>query len=341
MMAEGEHSLRIAVVGAGDMGTRHVVGWRAAGHAVVSVTDVDFGRSKALASAHDVVAAHDDYRVALADPNVDVVSICTPLASHRPIAVEGARRGKHVFTEKPLASTPADADAMQTAVDDAGVCFGVGFQRNLAPGVEVLRDLAASGAFGRPMLFSSDLLQEVRPKTAMHDRRGNNGPFADAGCHYFLMWQTVFRSRPSTVRAVGAVTAVDRPELAHLRELAIDTGVAIVTYESGDIGTLTASWGLAKGSRMTSRADRIIGPRGTAEGGVARELVVRTGSDTRSITFDPVDLHHLEFGRFAEAIRDGRQYEYGFTEGRQVMAVTDAIFASMATGETVRVADVW
>ncbi len=341
MMAEGEHSLKVAVVGAGDMGTRHVVGWQAAGHVVVSVTDVDVGRAKALAGAHDVAAVHDDYRAALADPCVEVVSICTPLVSHRPVVVEGARRGKHVFTEKPLASTPADADAMETAVADAGVCFGVGFQRNLAPGVQVLRDLAASGAFGRPMLFNSDLLQEVRPKTAMHDRNGNNGPFADAGCHYFLLWRTVFRSRPSTVRAVGAVTALDRPELAHLHELAIDTGVAIVTYESGDIGTLTASWGLAKGTRTSRRGDRIVGPRGTAEGSVARELVVTSGQDSRSITFDPVDLHQLEFTRFAEAIRDGRPYEYGFREGREVMAVTEAIFRSMATGDTVRVADVW
>lgn len=334
-------ALKVAVIGAGDMGERHVTGWAAAGHTVVSVADVDRPRAEALAAAHGVGTVHEDYRLAVADPQVDVVSVCLPLALHRPVTVEAARRGKHVFTEKPLALTMADATAMETAVDDAGVCFGVGFQRNLAPGVTALRDLAAGGDFGWPMVFNSDLLQEVRPKTVMHDRNGNNGPFADAGCHYYLLWQTVFRSRPSTVRAVGAVTALERSEIAHLGQLAIDTGIATVTYESGDMGTLTASWGLAKGFRMAGRPDRILGPRGGAEGAVARELTIYSGDEVRSMTFDPVDLHQLEFGRFAEAIRQRRRYEYGFAIGRQIMAVTAAIFESMATGQTVRVADAY
>lgn len=327
--------MRVAVIGAGDMGGRHVAAWRAVGHDVVAVSDVDRARAEALAATHQVASVETDYARAIA--GADVVSICLPLALHAEVTIAAARAGKHVFTEKPLAPTAAAADAMATAVADAGVHFGLGFQRNLAGGVGLLRQWAAEGRFGRPMVFSSDLLQEVRPKVTMHDRNGNNGPFTDAGCHYYLAWQTVFRSRPKTVYAQGRITATGRPEIAHFAQLAIDTGVVTVEYESGDIGTLTASWGLAKGSTIKSRPERIIGPSGAAEGDPERELVLYCGDTVERVPIERRDLHEIELRAFSDAIAKDEPYEYGFAVGRQIMAVTDAIFESVATGSPARV----
>lgn len=320
------------------MGARHVVGWSSAGHTVASITDLDRPRAEKLAADHGVPAVHTDFRVAVSDPDIDAVSVCMPLALHAPVTIAAARQGKHVMVEKPLAPHAADAAAMERAVSEAGVCFGVGFQRNLAPDVGALRDLAARGEFGRPMIMNSELLGQVRPKTAMHDRNGNGGPFTDAACHSFLMWQTIFRSRPATVRAVGTVAALDRPEIAHLDQLAIDTGVVTVSYESGDIGTMTASWALAKGTGIRRRTDRIIGPRGGAEL-TAGGMTVYSGSDVRAVTFESDDLHRMELAQFAECIRTGAQYPCGFAVGRQIMAVTAAIYESIATGQTARVVD--
>lgn len=327
--------MRVAVIGAGDMGGRHVAAWQAVGHDVVAISDVDRARAEALAATHHVSSVETDYVRAVAA--ADVVSICLPLALHAEVTIAAARAGRHVFTEKPLAPTLADAAAMEKAVIDAGVHFGLGFQRNLAGGVALLRQWAAQGRFGRPMVFSSDLLQEVRPKVAMHDRNGNNGPFTDAGCHYYLAWQTVFRSRPKTVYAQGRIAATGRSEIAHFAQLAIDTGVVTVEYESGDIGTLTASWGLAKGTSIRSRPERIVGPNGAAEGNPERELVLYSGDTVERVPIEPRDLHEVELRAFADAIKSDRPYEYGFAVGRQIMAVTDAIFESMATGAPARV----
>lgn len=317
------------------MGGRHVAGWRAVGHDVAVVSDVDRARAESLAAAHHVDTVETDYARAIA--HADVVSICLPLALHAEVTIAAARAGKHVFTEKPLAPTVADAEAMATAVARAGVHFGLGFQRNLAGGIALLRQWAAEGRFGRPMLYSSDLLQEVRPKVAMHDRNGNNGPFTDAGCHYYLAWQTVFRSRPKTVYAQGRITAIGRPEIAHFAQLAIDTGVVTVEYESGDIGTLTASWGLAKGSAIKSRPERIVGPLGAAEGNPERELMLYSGDTVEQVPVEPRDLHEVELRAFSESIEKDVPYAYGFAVGRQIMAVTDAIFESIATGGPARV----
>lgn len=328
----------VAVIGTGDMGNRHIAGWQALGHHVVSVTDVDTARAGEAAEVYQVPTVHSDYTVAVADPAVDIVSICLPLAFHAPVTIRAARNGKHILCEKPLARSFREAAEMEAAVKAAGVQFGLGLQRNLAEGVGLLRRLAAEGVFGRPMVFSSDLLQEVRPKRAMHDRRGNNGPLTDAGCHYYMLWQSVFRSRPKSVYAQGRILALNRPEVAHLNQLAIDTAVVTVEFESGDIATMTVSWGLAAGSQLRGRPDRVLGPSGAAEGNVNGDLTVYRGNAVEIVRLEPKDLHQVEFAMFIDALEAGTLPASGFTAGKEMMALTQAILESIDTGKVVPVA---
>lgn len=327
----------IAVIGAGDMGENHVRGWQKLGHRVVSVTDVDTERAHRLAEAYNIERVYCDVDRALADAEVEIVSICLPLALHAPTTIAAARAGKHILCEKPLAPSIADATAMEAAVREAGVYFALGMQRNWAGGVEVLRQKAAEGAFGRPMVFSSDLLQEVRPKIAMHDRNGNNGPLTDACCHYYLLWQTVFRSRPRTVFAEGRILATGRAEVVGHRALAIDTAVVTMAFESGDIATMTVSWGLPKNFAMAGRNDRIIGPDGGAEGNVQGELSIYCGSTREVVSIEPQNLHAVEFEDLVSAIESGGRPRYGFSIGRELIWITKAIEHSIATGQPVRV----
>ena len=328
---------KVAVIGAGDMGKEHVEGWALAGHEVISVTDIDLARATALAAAHGISRVYPDYQSAVADPAVDIVSICAPLALHAPMTIAAVERGKHVFCEKPLARTLAEATAMEAAVAAAGVQLGLGFQRNLAAGVGLLQRWVQEGRFGRPLVFNSDLLQEVRPKRAMHDRHGNNGPIMDVGCHYYLLWQTVFQSTPRAVYAQGRVLARGRPELAQLDEPAIDTGIITVTYASGDLAAMTVSWGLPRRSVMRGRPDRVFGPLGGAEGDVTTRLTLYQGDRVETIEIAPQNLHQKEFALFAEALERGQPAPVGFREGKEMLAVTMAIFTSIDSGHVVPV----
>ncbi|QHT61183.1 Gfo/Idh/MocA family oxidoreductase [Paenibacillus lycopersici] len=333
----------IAVIGTGDMGGNHVRGWIAAGHHVVSVTDVDLPRAQELAERYNVPNVYADHREALEDDSVDIVSVCLPLRFHAPITIDAAARGKHVFCEKPLASSFEDARRMEEAVERAGVRFGIGFQRNFAEGVSAAKRWAEEGRFGHPLVFSSDLLQEVRPKIAMHDKNGNKGPFVDACCHYFYMWNTVFQSKPKRLFASGGILAKDRPEIAHFDELAIDTGVVTVEYDSGDIGTMTVSWGLAKHTRLRGRPDRIIGPLGGAEGSfnqfggdILIDLFVGDGQER--IVLKQEDLFRTELKLFADAIAEGRPAPVGFDQGKEMLAMSFAVLESIETGRIIELA---
>lgn len=323
------------------MGARHARAWTMLGHDVVSIADVVLDRAAELSERHGIPGVYSDYREALVDSEPEIVSICLPLALHAPATIAAATFGKHIITEKPLCRTFAEASQMEAAVNAAGVQFGLGFQRNLAPGVALLRRWASEGRFGRPMLFSSDLLQEVRPKRVMHDRHGNNGPLTDTGCHYYLLWQTVFRSKPKVAYAQGRILATGHPAIAHFAQLAIDTAVVTLEFESGDIGTFTVSWGLPDGFQLTGRPDRIIGPNGGAEGAVNEHLKFYEGSRVEDVPLVERDLHAVELELFADAVRGGTPFPTGFREGRQMLAVTEAILRSIDTGQPAPVAYDW
>ncbi len=90
-----------------------------------------------------------DYREVLADPEVEVVSICAPNALHREIGVAAAEAGKHFWIEKPVGRTVKETAAVAAAARAAGVVTSIGYNYRHAPAVEHSRELIASGALGR------------------------------------------------------------------------------------------------------------------------------------------------------------------------------------------------
>ena len=90
-----------------------------------------------------------DYRAVLADPEVDVVSICAPNFLHAEMGVAAARAGKHVWIEKPVGRGYDEALAVARAADEAGVVTTVGFNYRHAPAVEHIKELVAGGRLGR------------------------------------------------------------------------------------------------------------------------------------------------------------------------------------------------
>jgi predicted dehydrogenase len=90
-----------------------------------------------------------DYREVLADPDVDVVSICAPNMLHREIGVAAAEAGKHFWIEKPVGRHASDTAEVAEAARKAGVATSIGFNYRHAPAVEHVRELVADGSLGR------------------------------------------------------------------------------------------------------------------------------------------------------------------------------------------------
>src|SRR5690349_7060082 len=135
-MPEDDRELGVGVIGAGWLGDVHARAWGRLRHhypdlpltaRFVAVADSVPAARAGAQRKHGFATAYDDWRDLLADPGVDVVSVTAPNALHREIGVAVAEAGKHLWIEKPVGLSPADAEAVAEAVEAAGVQATVGF----------------------------------------------------------------------------------------------------------------------------------------------------------------------------------------------------------------------
>lgn len=115
---------------------------------LVSVADpVEANRNEALTLGFERAVA--DYRELLADPAVDVVSICAPNFLHHEIALAAVAAGKPFWIEKPMGVNAAQSREIAQAASAAGLATAAGFNYRHQPSVAHARDLVRSGRLGR------------------------------------------------------------------------------------------------------------------------------------------------------------------------------------------------
>jgi predicted dehydrogenase len=156
---------------------------------LVAVADEVPGRAQEAASQFGFAAATRDWRELAADPTVQAVSIAAPNFLHKEIGVAMAQARKHIWIEKPVGLSTADAKAVADAVNSAGVQSTVGFNYRNAPAVQTARELIRSGGIGtithaRFRLFSD---YAAHPEGALSWRfereRGGSGVLGDLASH--------------------------------------------------------------------------------------------------------------------------------------------------------------
>ena len=169
--------VRVAVIGAGNMGRHHVRNYAAIPEAqLVAVVDLN-PATKELASQHGA-KHYTDYLEMLDVEHPDAVSVVLPTTMHAPVGLEILKRGIHLMLEKPIASSVADANSLIKVAREQGVVFTVGHIERYNPVVRKLRELIENGALGRITSIVSKRVggfPAVEPKTdvvldlAVHD----------------------------------------------------------------------------------------------------------------------------------------------------------------------------
>jgi predicted dehydrogenase len=137
--------------------------------------------------------AATDWRELVSRDDIDLIDINAPSDAHKEIAIAAAGAGKHLFCEKPLALTLADAREMLAAAETAGVKHMVGFNYRFAPAVQLARKLIGEGRLGRIYHFRATFLQDwiVDPEFPLVWRLdktiAGSGAHGDLGAHLIDM----------------------------------------------------------------------------------------------------------------------------------------------------------
>jgi len=256
------NNLGIALIGTGFMGKAHALAWRAvqpvfgtdARPRLEILCDQPAEQAAGLADQFGFARATDDWRAAILDPAVDVVSITTPNKLHADMVITAAKAGKHIWCEKPLAVTLDDARAMAKAVEQAGVAAVFGYNYTQNPTFLHAVELVQSGAIGRLIHFRGFVDEDYQadPATPWTWRslraEAGLGVLGDMTCHLISMalrlmgpvtvanadMQTVHRTRPLED---GSGTAEVENE---------DIASALLRFENGAQGVISSSrvaWG--------------------------------------------------------------------------------------------------
>ena len=200
--------LKTAVIGTGFMGRVHLEALRRVEHVdVVAVVGRQLEPAKKLAELYDVPTALDDYRELLKNPGLDAIHICTPNASHYPIAKAALKAGKHILCEKPVAVSTQEAEELAALASETGlrncVCHNLRYypmvqqMRRMREAGELGEILVAQGTYSQDwMLYDTDWNWRVDDKAS-----GPSRVMADIGSHWFDMVEHITGLRVASLCA--------------------------------------------------------------------------------------------------------------------------------------------
>lgn len=124
---------------------------------ILGVDPLEPMRAKAAALGLETVARFEDV---LARSDIDAVVLCTPQDHHAAQIEAAANSGRHVFCEKPLCTTAAEAERAIAAVVKSGVQLGIGHERRFEPAVIEMRQRLADGEFGNALVLEGNFSQD-------------------------------------------------------------------------------------------------------------------------------------------------------------------------------------
>jgi predicted dehydrogenase len=257
----------------------------------------------------------------LRDRSVQAVVLATPHSLHREQALAAAAAGKHVFCEKPLALSVADARAIVEACHRAGVTLAVGHNRRFWPAMQALRRIAGAGELGRLLHIEGHNSNENSNRVAggwrTSPRESPGGGFTGAGLH----------ALDAMVSVCGPVRRVRAQLLRYREEIPpLDAMSALYEFDNGASGLLATV-------RATPFYWRVhaFGDAGSAEVLGETELILRrSAGPPQKMSFEPVDSLRAELEAFADAIGGRAPYPISHEQMLATMSAFEATLRELA-----------
>jgi predicted dehydrogenase len=191
----------IGLIGAGGFGTFCLQAFEELVEArVVAVADVDVERARKVAP--EGARVYGDYQTLLADGAVDIVAINTPPFLHGRMVQEAAEAGKHIFVEKPLATSMEKAWAAAQAVQESRVRLGINYVLRRHPLHRLAAQLIHGQVFGPLQYWSLENLatdEALLPGHWFWDKERSGGIHVEHGVHFFDLCNYLAGAPPDSV----------------------------------------------------------------------------------------------------------------------------------------------
>jgi predicted dehydrogenase len=296
------------------------------------------------------IAVVPDLATMLADPAIRGVILTVPNEQHLPIARAVAQAGKHVYTEKPIASTLEEGLEIEALERTHAVSVTVGHSARLMAGIRAIRAAIDAGELGRVAFieanFSNERALELTPKTwRWYKDKAPGGPLSQLAIHQF----DVLHYLGGEIVEASAMASKLSPVGAEVD----DQSMTLLKFADGKVGYVGSCW-----TSPGIFAVRVFGSKGLmhceidfgtwdtpSELHKTSTLYVQRGKDgygkRRQLTIPESDMFRAELDMFAESCRTGKANELNARNGNVAVAVVYAALRSIEKhGQAVRIADV-
>lgn len=318
-----------------------------------------------LARLHNVDEYTTDLEGALADDTVDIYFDAQVTSARKGAVLSALSAGKHVYTEKPIAESVADALEVVEAAASAGVVSGVVHDKLYLPGLLKLKRLIDGGFFGRIMsvsgdfgywVFEGEYLPAQRPSWNYRAEDGG-GITLDMYCHWSYVLENLF----------GRVEAVSNKAVTHISErwdeqgnryeaTADDSAYGLFELEGNIIAQINSSW-VVRVNRDELVEFQVDGTHGSAVAGLFGCKVqprvttpmpvwnpdLPTDQDFQSQWTQVPDNQEFTNGfraqweQFLQDVVAHRPHAYDLAAGARGLQLVDASLRSSSTGQRIEI----
>ena len=263
-MAETK-KLKIGVVGLGFIGPAHIEGIRRQGVEVQGIAEFTPELAREKAKELNIPVAYSSYEEMLADPDIDVVHVCSPNFLHFPQAKMALQAGKHVVCEKPLTITSAEAKELVELAREKKLVNAINFNLRFYPVNFEARHLVHQENFGNVFIVQGSYLQDwlLYPTDwnwrLDKDQGGTLRAVADIGSHWidlvmfvtglkvdevFADLKTFYPIRKKPVQRVETFSNKNQPAAVEYEDKPIKTedyASILFRFSNGARGVLSVS----------------------------------------------------------------------------------------------------
>jgi len=307
-----------------------------AGNQLVGVVSREQARADQFAKRFGAKHAYTRYEDLLSNPEVDVVAIHTPNLLHADQAVAAARAGKHVFCDKPMATSVADAERIVRECEKAGVKLAVNFHTRFMPCFIETKRIVDSGEIGEVMFVQLEAsagpsAESVSASWRVDPLLAGLGTSMSVGVHVYDILRFILSSEIDTVSAV-----FDTPR-GVMEKMSLST----FRFANGVMAQVNVN----QTTPQPMNSFVIYGTKGRIAGnGVTRSrfggnVEVSTNEGVkRRMDFPAINAHEACVAGFSQAILEDRQPSATGIDGLRSVQLTDAMAKSAWDGLHVRIA---
>lgn len=335
---EGGRGLRLAVVGLGSIGRRHLRLLRA----LAPAADLTACRLLARAPLDPEIAALADRVVtglpALLDLAPQAAVVATPAPDHAPSGMALARAGAHLLVEKPLTAEPGPARELVAACRQAGRLLLVGYNLRYHPAIRRMRQSLAAGDIGRLLSLRAEVGQDLRQWRPGSDPRLGVSARPELGGGALLE----LSHELDLARWLGGEVALVSARLASLGDLDLpveDLAELWLEYRAGHLGSVH----LDMVAQPARRGLRLVGSAGSLEWEAGSNRLrlhqgEKAGAWRELLPAAPLErdqTYRRQLCHFLACLRGEAQPEVDGTQGLAALALVDAARRSHAQGRTL------